>query len=284
MDLGSEIYSIRDVKRERAVLFVARNYTQIYYRVSKVTADEKEPINLTVSDVFSMISNNPRVSAVELRSEEDGSWMRTSADQSLLKLINDELPGLSLLNSGEIGNDIYSVNYRIPANLMFDDGAALNMQVYPEKGYAYIFGGYIPVSPELCAAIKALSDQDGQYPSISELLPYVKSEISYLYFKNQTDGAEVLCKNPEWSREAWFNMLDYYRVEEAQDETNGRLVMTCVLGKSETECVNIDFYESQDSDIIIKFNDCFYKPVKGRMTYRQLNDFLYNSTDLGLAP
>ena len=281
-DVGTEIYAIKDIKKESAVLIID-NYNNkfIFYRERKAVSNENEPLKLTISDVFNMKSNSPIVASVELRSQEDGSWMRTSENEHLLSLINEELPGLPLLNSHEAQNKNNNDN-RIPINLIFKDGMAFHIQVYPEQKIASTFGGYINLSSELCEEIQKLYKLGEQYPSITEILPYYESGVSYLYFLNKTNGDEVLCKNPEWSCQSLFGIFDYYRVQEVEKDTGERLVITSTIGRSKDDSVTLNFYETEEGHIITEINGKYYKPVKGKITFKELSDYLYNSTDLGL--
>ncbi|HEY5584135.1 MAG TPA: hypothetical protein VIK78_06550 [Ruminiclostridium sp.] len=280
-DKGTEIYTIKNIKKESAVLVVNKDSKSIFYRQNKVVLNEKIPINLTVLDVLNMLSDTPKVSSVELRDENDGSWMRTSEKERLLSLINKELPKLAILNSQELGKEPYS-NNRIPINLILKDGAALHMQIYPETKCASVFGGYIKLSSELYGEIQELFDQGEKYPSISKLLPYKESDVSYLYFVNNINGEKVLCENPIWSRDALFSMLNYYRVEQVKVNTDKHLVMTSTIGKSKDDNIIVNFYETEEKQIITEVNGVYYKPVKGQMLFKELSDYLYNSTDLGL--
>lgn len=280
LDIGTEIYKIENVKKERAILVVENNCTSIFYRERKAVLNEKTPINLTLSDVFEMTTDSLKVSAVELRDENDGSWMRTSEDEHILSLINNELPKLVLLNLSELGQNPYNMNYFIPINLIFSNGTVLHMQVFPKRKCAYVFGGYVNLSSELCTVIQKLLEQGEQYPSISDLLPYSESEISYLSFTNHTNGDEVLCKNPAWSSNALFGIFNYYRVEEVNIESGQRTVVTCIIGISKDKSVIVNFYKTEDKNIIIELKGHYYKPVKGQIVLDELEDYLYNSTDL----
>lgn len=281
LDVGAEIYTVKNMKKERAVLVVQSGFASIYYRESKAVRDLKTPINLTLAQVFNMMSDSPKVSAVELRSEEDASWMGRSEDKKLLELINKELPKLSLLQAHQFEKNPYESGNRIPINLIFSDGAALHMQVLPEAKSASVFGAFVKLSEELSSAVKELPKQVPQYPAISKLLSYTENQVSYLYLLNHTNGDEVLCKTPQWSRSALFSIFNYYRMVEAEESDAKKLVMTAVLGKSKDNSTTIDFYETSDKHIVIELNGKYFKPVNGQMSFEELNDFLYNFTDLG---
>jgi len=90
-DVGTEVYEVKGLKREYAVLLVSGENSHILYRSWKATANEDDPIGLTVNDVFRMISDSAVISSVELRNETDSSWMRTSYDDRLLELLNTEI-------------------------------------------------------------------------------------------------------------------------------------------------------------------------------------------------
>lgn len=282
-DVGSEIYSIKNVKKERAVLFIDNGTISIFYREGKLIKDDKTPINLTLLEVFNMITTSPNVSSLELRSEYDGSWMRTSQNQQLLSLINKELPELQLLRSYELDQNPYdNIQYRVPVNLIFPDGAALHMQFFPKAQSASVFSGFVKLSPELSTAIEEFYQQGEEYPSIADLLPYSEDDISYLHFINHISGVEIFCKEPKWSSSALFSTLQYYRVEEVQPDITDPIVMTSTLGKSKEDSVILDFYEAKNKSIIIKLNDRYYKPVKGPIVFQELDDYLNNYTSTGL--
>ena len=231
--------------------------------------------------MFDMLSDNRVITSVELRDEENGAWMHTSENQQLLSLINNELPALSLLNYDEVDQDPYE-GYRIPINLIFADGRALHMQVFPLYNMASTFGGFIPISEDLTAAFKQLYEQDSSYTRLSDLIPYNEDEISYLYFQNHTNGDEVLCEEPAWSRSGIFQILSYYRVEEA-DANDSHLVLTSIMGKSKEDSVTVNFYETGDKQILIQIEGTYYKPIKGQLLFESLDSYLYNQTDLGFT-
>ena len=280
-DVGTQIYQIKDVKVESAIL-VDFNGFAIFTRSRKYVPTTDEPLNLIISDVFQMLSDNPTITSVELRNEENGAWMNTSENQQLISLLNNELSALSLLNHGEVDKDHYDTSYRIPINLIFEDGRTLHMQVFPLSNMASTFGGFIPLSEDLVVAIKDLYKQGSSYPSLADLIPYQEEDISYLYFKNQTNGDEVLCENPIWSRSGLYQILAYYRVDETETkETN--LVLTSRLGKSEEDSVTVNFYETEDKQILTEIGGSYYKPVRGQLTFESLDSYLYNQTDLGFT-
>jgi hypothetical protein len=281
-DVGTEIYAIKNVKKERAVLVVAQGHASIFYRERKAAYDEKLPLNINLAEVFKMMSDTPEVTSVELRSEENGSWLSTSEDGKLLSLINRELPGQQLLHYPELGFNSDESGSRIPVNVVFSDGAALHMQVNPELKIASVFGGFIKLSDELTTAIKEFSKKGSHHPSISNLVGYSEDQVSYLKLINYTNGDKLLCENPAWSRGALFYIFNYHRVEEAQSSANMRLVMTSTLGLSEDDSVTVGFHENSDKHIILGIRGKYYKPVKGRLLFEELESFLYNSTELGL--
>jgi hypothetical protein len=283
-NVGTEIYAVKGMKKERAVLVASNSYRDIFYRERKALTDDKKPINLTLSEVFNMITNEPTVSTVELRSEMDGSWMRTSEEKELVKLINRELPKLSLLQPSELGQDPYTSEKRIPINLMFSDGAALHMQVLPETKSASIFGGFVKLSEELLKAAEELAKLGGEKPAISALIPYKVSDVAYLNIINHINGDKILCKTPAWSSEPLYSTLNYYRVTEAEDSDAKELMMTISLGRSDKDSLAVEFYENSDKQIIIKVKDKYYKPVKGQMSFEELDAFLYNFTEINTIP
>lgn len=277
-DVGTEIYAMKSVKTENAILVHRGGMYSPFYRSCRSVATD-EDIGLTLKEVFCMLSNEPEVVSIELRDEENGAWMNTYNDSGLLNLINKELPGLSLLNNNQLKSDPYASGYRVPVNLFFADGGALHMQVYPTSGMAYAFGGYIPLSKKLNDAFQALDEAGSPWPKLSELLPFAEEEIEYLYLKNCTNEDEITCENPARSRGSLFQILNYYRAKETS--ADGRLVMTARLGKSEANSVVINFYETQDRQILTEIEGIYYKPAHGRFMFESLDLYLYNYTDLG---
>ena len=123
-DIGTKVYTIKNVKKDRAVIVVSNGNKEIFYRLGKeLPANKDVEFNLKLADIFKMISDFGEVSAVELRAYDNGAWMRTSTDATLISLINSEIPRLSLYNLSEIDENPFGryPNY-IPINLMFEDG------------------------------------------------------------------------------------------------------------------------------------------------------------------
>ena len=281
-DVGTEIFTLKNFKKERGILVVIGGNPSIFYRARKVVLDVEKSFNLTLKQVFNMISDVPEVFSLELRSEKDASWLGSFENEKLIALINKELPSQALLQRSELGQDPFSTGKRVPINLVYPDGAALHMQFFPDNKCAYVFGGFVMLSEELSAEIQKISTQGNQYPNISSLLLYSESGISYLKLINHTNKDEVLCKDPVWSRSPLFSMLDYYRVEEVKAGDSLPLVMTYSMGTSKDDNVTIDFYENSDKSIIIKLKNKYYKPIKGKMIFEELESYLYNYTDLGV--
>jgi hypothetical protein len=278
-DLGSEIYEIKNMKKERAVILKDGDYEVVFYRERKAILSEKEQIGLKVSDVFNMMTNVPKVTAIELRSEEDGSWMRTIKEEQLNSIINNEFPKLLLKNHGELEVDPYIYNDRIPINLIFGDGTAMHLQVLPESKYAAIFGAYIPLSEEFISILQGLSNEGEKYSRMTQLIPYSQDEVSYLYIMDFLEQNQILCKEPKWSSSALYGLLGYYRVLKADEDIDGKLVMIISIGKSEKDSIYIELYENENNEIFIKTNDSFYKIVKGQLRYKHLKDYIYNYTN-----
>jgi hypothetical protein len=277
-DEGTEVFTIKNMKKERAVLVVNVGYPMIFYRTRKFIPDEKTTINLTMAQVFNMITDMPKVASIELRSEENGAWLESFDDKQLLELINKELPEKHLLQRTELGQDPYREGKRVPINLMFSDGAALHMQAFPEIKCAYVFGGFVRLSEEFSKRIQEISKQNNQHPSISRLIPYEESNIKFLKLINHTNRQEILCKNPAWSASALFSMFNYYRVQEVKANDSIKLLMTFFLGVSSDNNEAMEFYENSDKSITVKLNDKYYKPIKGVITLEDLDNFIINYT------
>ncbi len=283
-DVGTEIFEIRNVDPSSAILVYFHNRYQVFHRQRKLVLSIDEPLNLSLSDVFNMRSGDPQIVSVELRDTENGSWMADSTDENLLAVLNEELPGLSLLNYGERNYEYYSAINRIPINLIFADGRALHMQVYPlleGPGWAYTFGGFVPISKELEAAVQTLYDQGSPYPRLVDLIPYNEEEITYLYLKDHVKGDEVVCEEPAWSRGALLQILSYYRSEKTE-AGNSNLVLTAILGRSGDDNITVNLYETSEQQILTEINGEYYKPVRGQLLSKNLDNYLTNYTELGL--
>jgi hypothetical protein len=279
-DVGTQIYEIKNVKRERAVLVRMDYGDMVFYRQYTAVPDENTAINLTVSEIMNMMTNQTQVISVELRSEEDGSWMRTSEEEELLSILNEELPGKSLLTRKEMGKDINSL--RVPVNLMFEDGAALHIQFYPEQQMASLFGGYIDISKELANQIMELFLEGETYHRVTDLLPKNLDNSSYLYIEDHVNQREVLCTEPEWSGDALYQILKYYRVRNTSQDMANQKVMTIKIGESETDYTDMIFYEDDHKNIIIQVDGTYYETYLGHMKFKELEDYLIGYTDLGM--
>lgn len=264
--VGTEVYEVEGVKKENAVLIVSGEIKHILYRTRKALASENEPIGLTVEEVINMISNAPIINSVELRDEVDSSWMRTSYDNRLLDLLNTEIQDLNILSYNGIervkGN-------RIPINLMFQDGAVLHMQVYPQTNIAYIFGGYINISNELVSRLEELYRLGNEYPKITEIISYDPSKLGYFQLDNNVSGNTIISPEPSWSGGALYEMLSYYSVDKSPN-LEGRLVATIKLGESEVNSREFKIYEGTDKNLLFKVDNEIYNIVKGRLTYKDL--------------
>lgn len=279
-EVGTEIYEIINVKRESAVLVKDSDYYSVFFRSSKLVSSKNAPLDLNMSQIFNMLSKSPQIVSIELRSEENFAWMNTSEDSALISLINKELSDTKLLNLGQFTKKNSGSSQRVTIDLIFADGMPLRMQVYPGKLCAYTFGGYIPISEELAAAIQALSDQGSAFPCLIDMIPYDEEEVSYLYFKNHVNGDEVLCEKPAWSRSPFFDILGYYYVEKTA-AGSGQLVMTGKIGKTEEDSITINFYAIENKHILTEIGGVFYKPVRKQLKFKCLESYLEDYTDLG---
>lgn len=279
LGVGTELYSIKGVKKENSILFVSGDLSGILYRSRKAVATVNEPINLTISDVYNMISDNPTVKAVELRNEIDGSWMRDSMDEKLINLLNDEIKKENILNNGEIDEVKVSSSYRIPVNLIFEDGAMLHMQIYPETKTAYVFGGYINISQELSDRLEELNSLGFEYEKIMDIGGYKQEDIGYLEYINHRTGEEIISNDPQWSGEALYWQLNYFSVDNINNGTlEGERVISIKLGTSESEYTTIELYEDGNNHIFFKANDITYRIVKGNLSYNEMVTYQDNYT------
>ena len=280
-NVGTELYKIKGLKEEYAIMVVNKNDSHIFYNIGRFTDSENVTFNMKLSQVFNLISSLPKISSVEFRSEEDGSWINTWQNRDFLELINKELPELQLLSAKELEKTIYTPDYtRIPINLIFGDGSKLHIQVYPQSNAAGVFGGYIKISEELTSSFLMLASEAPKNHRISDILPYNEKDINYLYYNYPLNDDEVICDNPTWSIGPLYQLLKYYRVDEIAFDRNSRLVMKSVFGKSKADSIALEFYESTDKSIFIKIDNRYYKPVKGLIKLEILENLLYNYTEL----
>lgn len=276
--LGTQIYEVKGVKRENAVLMVSGEMNHILYRSRKAVVSENEPIGLKVEEVINMISDFPIIGSVELRNEIDGSWMRNSHDSSLIELLNREIKAKDILNYKEMGRPEGESSYRVPINLMFEDGAVLHMQIYPETNIAYVFGGYINISEELANRFEELYRLGNEYSKITDIVGYEFSDLGYFKFVNHVTGDEIISPDPLWSGEILYGMLNYYSVDKASSDLDGNLVVTVSLGEEEESFKELEIYEGADKNLFFKVDGETYKIVKGNLQYKDLLMYQENYT------
>lgn len=282
-EVGTEIFEIKGIKAESAVLVKRTDgYENIFYRERKIVKDLDEPIGLNINEVFNMRSKDPEAVAVEVRSEENASWVRTTMDEKLLGLINRELPQEAIKNWGEASADKFIESHRIPLNLLFKDGQILHMQVFPKNKAAWVFGGFIKIPDELISRLEILNSKGDEFTRASDLLSFKEDEISYLYLKDYRRGKEIVTENPLWSGGPLYNMLTYYQVEKSDGDPGGNLAFSASMGKAKDDKVDIDFYESPDESISMSIDGVYYEIVKGQLRFDFFKDYLINYTELGL--
>lgn len=257
LNVGTEIYTIQGLKPEYAVLAVGGMHQFILYRQNKVQGDNREQLGLSVAEVVSMITIDSALVAVDLLEEEYESLIRTTSNQDLLFLIERDLLGQSILPDSAIYES------RIPVNLIFKGGEALHLQVYPELGVAYVFGGNIQLSPELVSAFKALAASGAQFPSLADLLPYSEEQIGYLHYTNHQSGDKITAGEESLTRGPLYELFRYCRLDPAQPESNRELVMTIELGRTEQDYIPLNIYDSGGS-LLVELQGEYYKLVKGR--------------------
>lgn len=277
-DVGSEVYEVKGLKRENAVLLVSGENSHILFRSGKATASADDQIGLTVDEVFRMISNSAVISSVELRSETDSSWMRTSCDDRLLELLNTEIREKAILNSKEIKQqkgiaDMPGKTPWIPINLVFEDGAMLHMQVYPEVNIVRVFGGYIDISEELCREITELYLLGEEYSRIADIVGLGPDSLGYFRFINHVTGDGITSPEPDWDGRHLYDWLRWYRFDRALPETEGTLVFSAELGESEENHRVLDVYEGADRNLFFKVDGETYIIVKGNLRYCDLLEF-----------
>lgn len=276
--VGAEVYELKGIKRENAVLMVSSKTSEmnhILYRTRKALATENEPIDLTVKEVINMMTDNPQIKEVELRDEINGSWMRTSYDNGLINLLNTEIQDLDILSYEEMNRPKGESSYRIPVNFMFEDGAVLHAQVYPETNIVYIFGGYINISDALASEFEELFKMGYEYSRLTDIISYDPSNLKYFQLDNNITGESIMSLEPQWSGEALYDILSYYSVDKTLS-LEGRLVATIRLGESETNSKEFKIYEEADGSLYFEVEGEFYKTVKGRLMYKDILEYQQN--------
>lgn len=271
-DVGTEIYSVEGIKTERAILVVENGYETIFFRERKSIVDENEPIDLTLNEVIEMMTDSSEVIGIELRSVENGAWMNTLNNDLLNRMVGDTLSDSAIMNRGELDSDPYS-SYRIPVNLMFKDGAALHMQIYPKTQYALVFGGYIQVPESFIQTLEEEIKKSNEYATLDELLFYGDTEIKYMKIDDLVTGSSFRCKEPQWTAEALASVLSYYRVNSIE-KNDSKLIMTFEFGSSENDLTRFELYE----DSTVKIDDVRYEILKGSIEYEDIKTFMDSYT------
>ena len=276
--VGAEVYELKDIKRENAVLIVSGEMKHILYRTRKAIASVNEPIDLKVKEVVNMITDYPIINEVELRDEINGSWMRTSNNDRLINLLNTEIQDLDILTYEAMNRPKGESSYRIPVNFMFEDGAVLHAQIYPETNIVYIFGGYINISDDLVSEFERLFKMGNEYSRLNDIISYDWSNIKYFQLDNNITGESIVSIEPQWSAEALHHILSYYSVDKATD-LEGRLVATIRIGESEINSQELKIYEGEDGNLFFEVDGEFYKIVKGKLMYKDILDYQQNYTN-----
>ena len=277
--VGAEVYELKDIKRENAVLIVSGEIKHILYRTRKALASANESIDLKVKEVVNMITDYPIIKEVELRDEINGSWMRTSNNESLINLLNTEIQDLDILNYEAMNRPKGESSYRIPVNFMFEDGAVLHAQVYPETNIMYIFGGYINISDDLASEFEELFKMGNQYSRLNDIISYDWSNIQYFQLDNNITGESIVSIEPQWSGEALHHILSYYSVDKSP-RLEGRLVTTIIIGESEMNSKGFNIYEGEDGNLFFEVDGEFYKIIKGKLMYQDILDIQQNYTSI----
>lgn len=86
----------------------------------------------------------------------------------------------------------------------------------------------------------------------------------------------------KWSWGALYSILNYYQVNKI-DMTPGineEVIFSTEIGSSKDDYMTIEFYETDDEDILLKINDDFYNIVKGRLKYDHLREYILNYTGI----
>lgn len=277
--VGTEIYELKGIKRENSVLIVSGEMKHILYRTRKAIATVDDPIDLKIKEVLNMITDYPIIKEVELRDEINGSWMRTSNNDRLIHLLNTEIQHLDILNDQDMNRPNGESSYRIPVNFMFEDGAVLHAQVYPETNIVYIFGGYINISDDLVTEFENLFKMGNEYSRLNDVISYDWSNIKYFQLDNNITGDIIISKEPQWSGDALHHILSYYSVDKSS-RLEGRLVATIRMGESEVSSKVFKIYEGEEDNLFFEVDGVFYKIVKGKLIYKDILDYQQNYTSV----
>jgi len=161
----------------------------------------------------------------------------------------------------------------IPINLVFEDGAMLHMQVYPEGNIARMFGGYIDISEELSREITDLYLLGAEYSRIADIVGLEPDGIGYFRFVNHVTGDEITSQEPDWDGRHLYDWLRWYRFGRALPETKGTLAFSVELGESGENHRVLDVYEGADRNLFFKVDGETYIIVKGNLRYCDLLEF-----------
>lgn len=277
-DVGTPIYKVKGINISRAISVEILGQNMLFYRERKVAAD-KESIGLILNEVFQMISTG-ELESVELRSEMDGSFSRSTTREELLNLIKNELPSLPLLNRHEIISAIKddASNIRVPINLIFSDGAMINMQFYPEKQTAYVFGGNVVVSKELSDLVFKFYNEGDEYLRILDLLPLKEEEVNYLFLEDLKMGISKDEKEVRWSITPLYSIFGFYSVD-SSSYNNEKQLYSISIGKNKEDTITLNFYEKEDTNLLLELNGKYYSSIKGKLTYDVLNSYMNSYTN-----
>jgi hypothetical protein len=271
---GTEIYSIKGVKKEYAVIIKEYGVKQVLYRLSKADQRSQETDPKDLKALIANFGEDNRIYGVEFRSAYDGSWMKTISDDKLLSLINEMILELPLYSTEETKSSYTKGS--IPINLLFDDSKTLTMHIYSD--YGLVQNLYIDLPEAFVQLIRDYSKEGEIYNRITDLLSYEEEDAAYFAYKNE-DGLHEM-SNPKWTISAFYLEFGYYRVEEVSQERDLRLIFSFYIGLDAKQNEIIDFYEDSQGLVLLKKDNKFYKILKGEISTFDLEDFVRNFTSL----
>lgn len=267
-DLGTEIYEIKNMKSSYAIMIVNDGHQSILYRSNKAMSATSVWTDIRVKQVYQMMSDQEGFENIELRSEENGSWMADLKDPKLYDLMTQEIGDKVIRSLEDLSEDYYSPN-RIPINILLSGDAKVHMQVFPEKNMATVFGGYIDLSDEWLESLLACIESTTIRPTIRDMIPFAEDDIQEFIIEDIIQDRTFKSQETRWASGTFLSILDYYRISQ-EEAVSLQPKMAISLGVFDTDKINLYFY-SPDT---IGIDEKVYRIIKGKITYKDLEDFI----------
>ena len=266
--LGSKIYSIKDLKNEYAILLEEDSKERILYRTGKYNYKDTVHNDLTLHALSEMISSKAHIKGLEFRDDYNGAWVSDIYNRTLNELINQEIMPQRIMNRNELETRPHSSD-KIPINIIFEDGVKLHIQVYPNTGYAIIFGGYVSVSDLFIETLESAIGESHISPTIMDLIPYDQSSVKYLRVEDKIADKDFSWKVNNLPDGGLYMLLNYYRVKSISDD-DLEAIVSIEIGQSKTDMIVFELYDNHTLGIDGKR----YEVLRGEFTYDELYRFI----------